>query len=88
MLAIPQLTCKAGKKTLLSINDLILASGQFAAIIGPNGAGKSTLLKAISQDVSSQGKIILHDIALDQWSPLERARHLGVLPQNFAVEYK
>lgn len=87
MLSIPQLTCKAGKKTILSIDALNLSSGQFAAVTGPNGAGKSTLLKAISKDVSSSGKIILHNIALDQWSPLERARHVGVLPQNSQLSF-
>ena len=87
MLSIPNLRCKAGKKTILSVNNFQLDAGQFNAIIGPNGAGKSTLLKAISGDIPSSGRINLHGLNLSKWTALERARHVGVLPQSSQLSF-
>nr|WP_062338032.1 ATP-binding cassette domain-containing protein [Herbidospora sakaeratensis] len=37
----------AGRRELLSVPDLHVASGRTLAVLGPNGAGKSTLLRAL-----------------------------------------
>jgi len=87
MLTIQNLTCKAGRKTLLSVANMHLSTQQFNAVIGPNGSGKSTLLKAISGDILSQGKVIMHGLNLSKWSPLERAKHVGVLPQGSQLSF-
>ena len=87
MLKINSLACRAKGKTILSIDQLSILTGEFSAVIGANGAGKSTLLKAISGDISATGKIFFHDKLLTQWSPLERARHLAVLPQSSQLNF-
>lgn len=87
MLTISSLVCSAGDTTLLSVQGLELSEGAFNAVIGPNGAGKSTLLKALSGDIPYRGNILLHDLDLNQWSPLERARHIGVLPQSSQLSF-
>jgi len=84
MLHISDLNCSVGKNTLLTVDQLSLESGQFCAIAGPNGAGKSTLLKAISSDITYRGHIRFHHRDLQHWSALEKARHIGVLPQSSA----
>lgn len=87
MLMLKDLRCKAGGKTLLSLKRLSLFSGSFNAIIGPNGAGKTTLLKSISGDISYTGEILFHGLRLEKWSNLERARHIGVLPQSSRLSF-
>jgi ABC-type Mn2+/Zn2+ transport system ATPase subunit len=36
-----------GRKTVLTVSDLVVRSGDFYGIIGPNGAGKTTLLRGL-----------------------------------------
>jgi len=40
------LTVRAGRRTILSIDQLAIQQGEFVGILGANGAGKSTLLRA------------------------------------------
>lgn len=87
MLAIHSLTCKAKRKSILSIQHFEVFSGEFNAIVGVNGAGKSTLLKAITGDMPSSGEIVLHGRNMENWSNLERAKHLAVLPQNSGLNF-
>jgi len=63
------------------------AAGEFWGFVGANGAGKSTFLKAISGDHNYTGQIIFHGTELSQWPALERARHVGVLPQSSSLSF-
>ncbi len=87
ILTIPSLKCLAKNKTILSVSDITIKTGELSAIIGPNGAGKSTLLKAVSGDTRPEGQIFFHGRDLKTWPAYERARHLGVLPQSSAISF-
>ena len=74
---------EAGKRTLLHGIDLELRSGQLLGILGPNGAGKTSLLRTLlGMAPASQGRILLQDKPLAQWSAGERARHIAYLAQG------
>ncbi|AYJ85995.1 ABC transporter ATP-binding protein [Sphingomonas paeninsulae] len=58
-------------------------AGQVTAIIGPNGAGKTTLLQILSGLTRlDAGSVVLDGVALDRFTPNERARRIGYLPQT------
>ena len=48
MISVQGLICKAGERTLLEIDQLVVRPGERVAVIGHNGAGKSTLLRALT----------------------------------------
>jgi iron complex transport system ATP-binding protein len=59
------------------------APGEFIALVGRNGAGKSTVLDLIvGLRRPTTGLIMLDRRALSEWTPLERARAIGHLPQT------
>ncbi len=79
---------EAGKRTLLHGIDLELRSGQLLGILGPNGAGKTSLLRTLlGMAPASQGRILLQDKPLAQWSAGERARHIAYLAQGQQVHW-
>ena len=60
-----------------------LRSGQGLGVIGPSGSGKSSLVRVIvGAWLPALGRIQLDGAALDQWSPEDRGRHIGYLPQH------
>lgn len=72
-----------GGRSLLDQVSLTIEPGRVHAVLGPNGAGKSTLLKLLSgEQRSTQGRVLLEDRLLQDWSALDRARRRAVLPQS------
>lgn len=71
-----------GNKPVLKGINLRLSPGKIVSVIGPNGSGKSTLLRALSGVLPLQaGRIWVQNRDLNQLSPIERARHIAVVPQ-------
>lgn len=61
---------------------LSIHSGEVTAICGPNGAGKSTLLSCLAGLVRpDSGLVAMGARRLREFSPTERARRIGYLPQ-------
>ena len=61
---------------------LSVPQGTFLVLMGPNGSGKSTLLSLIGGGLKlSEGAISLGGDSLSSFSPRERARRLGLVPQ-------
>jgi iron complex transport system ATP-binding protein len=71
----------------LSVQRWQARGGELHALLGRNGAGKSTLLRVIAGEMSFAGSVRLHGRELGDWSPLERARHLAVLPQASQLSF-
>ncbi len=62
--------------------------GRVTALLGPNGAGKSTLLSCISGLRSpDSGRVTLDGIDVGVLDRRERARRIGLLPQNGEVHW-
>ena len=77
-----------GHLSLLDGIDFTLKPGKVHVILGPNGAGKTSLLRILCGDLSpSRGEVMLHGQPYAEWSSLERARRLAVLPQHTTLNF-
>ncbi|OIP51508.1 MAG: heme ABC transporter ATP-binding protein [Deltaproteobacteria bacterium CG_4_10_14_3_um_filter_60_8] len=87
-LAVTNLTCQYGKKTVLTDVSLAVTTGEFLVIIGPNGSGKTTLLKILAGLISpSIGTVTLFDRPLASYSRRQLARVLAIVPQQMPMDF-
>lgn len=87
MLEVKQLKLTRASGFTVNIDTWAAKSGKLQAVLGANGAGKSTFMRLLCAEEPAAGKILLHDQPLEQWQPLERARHLAVLPQASTLDF-
>lgn len=67
---------------------LAVRSGEILGLVGPNGAGKSTLLRAVTGDCQVlEGQIEVAGRQLTELSARERARLVGVVPQQVSAAF-
>ena len=65
-----------------------VAPGEVVGLIGPNGAGKSTLLRAVTGTARvAAGRITLAGEPLEALGPRDRARIVGVVPQQVTAAF-
>ncbi len=82
------LTVSVGEKTLISDISLEVKPGEVVAMIGANGAGKSTTLKVLCGELRpDKGVVELNGKALFDWSAVERAQQMAVLPQSSSLSF-
>ncbi len=87
-LEVAGLTVHRGGRDLIQDITLSVAPGEMVAILGPNGAGKSTLFRSIAGEMPyDRGEVKLSGQAIDNWSPTEKARLLGILPQSSTLNF-
>jgi len=73
---------------LLRNISLEVEAGKVTTIVGPNGAGKSSLLKVLTGEMPpTAGDVHLNSRLLNQWSLLEKAQMLAVLPQHTLLNF-
>ncbi|MBT4212427.1 MAG: heme ABC transporter ATP-binding protein [Porticoccaceae bacterium] len=73
---------------LLRNISLEVEAGKVTAIVGPNGAGKSSLLKVLAGEMPvTKGDVYFNSLLLNQWSLLEKAQMLAVLPQHTLLNF-
>lgn len=73
----------SSRRVALDGVSLDAARGEVTAVVGPNGSGKSTLVRALLGRVPLQrGSVEVDGRARAEWSPIERARKLAVVPQR------
>ena len=61
MLQANDVSVEINNKTILENIKFDVPAGKITALIGPNGSGKSTLMRAISGEISYQGKIFINE---------------------------
>ncbi|MEW6764884.1 MAG: ABC transporter ATP-binding protein [Pseudomonadota bacterium] len=83
MLSTHALHIRQSERMLLRNLTLSIHAGECWALLGRNGSGKTTLLHTLAGvRPPQQGRIILGDRPLDAWRGRQRARMLGLLPQD------
>lgn len=83
LLAIQDVSLTQGTRRLLAPLNLELKAGEIWALIGRNGAGKTTLLHTLAGIRPLEaGRITLLGRDLHAWPDRERAKVLGLLPQD------
>ena len=81
-LALSQVTCQRGGRTILTGIDVEIVPGQVLALVGPNGAGKTSALQLLSGElVPAAGQATLDGRPLSGFLPVELAHRRAVLPQ-------
>jgi len=76
------------QKNILKGIDLQIKKGSFIGIIGPNASGKSTLLKNMSKTlIADKGTVYLNKKILNDYSSLELAKKMAVVPQDTEISF-
>lgn len=77
------LTVQVGRTPVLHGIDADIPAGGLTALVGPNGSGKSTLLGSFTGAAARRtGQVLIGDDDVLRMRPRERARRIGVLPQE------
>ena len=87
MLQTHDVCVEINKKKILKNIKFDVPAGKITALIGPNGSGKSTLMRAISGEISYQGKIFINERDINFMKAWELATIRAVLPQNSSVAF-
>ena len=87
MLQTHDVCVEINKKKILKNIKFDVPAGKITALIGPNGSGKSTLMRAISGEISYQGKIYINECDINSMKAWELAAIRAVLPQNSSVAF-
>lgn len=88
LLAFGNATVGYGETPVVSGATLEISPGEVVGLVGPNGAGKSTLLKAVTGEARLiSGAIGLEGRSLADFTARERARVVGVVPQQVIAEF-
>ena len=83
-----KLSLARGEHLTLADVSVRINQGKITAICGPNGVGKSTLLMGLAGLLqTSHGVVVLDDQPLDAYTPQERAKGIGYLPQEAEVAW-
>lgn len=83
-LSVHDLVVRRGGARLIDGLSLDLGATGSVALIGPNGAGKTTLLRCLAGlERPDAGAVRLGDRDVVRLPKLDRARHIGFLPQHF-----
>lgn len=76
------------KEPVLKELQLEIREGSFLGLLGPNGSGKTTLLRLLSGALSPQkGNVFFKGQEVSLMEPAERARAMGVVPQEFNLDF-
>jgi iron complex transport system ATP-binding protein len=68
--------------------DLSIRQSDFLGILGPNGSGKTTLLRVLTGALKpTAGFVSLLGRPLTGYKPVELARIVGVVPQQFSLDF-
>jgi putative spermidine/putrescine transport system ATP-binding protein len=83
-LRITGLTAGYGGTAVLTIDELVIADGEFLSVLGPSGCGKTTLLNCLAGFVQpSAGQMTLDGADLTKVPPHRRG--LGLVFQSYAL---
>ena len=87
-LNVQDLSKKFDQFTAVEPLSFTIQPGEIVGFLGPNGAGKSSLLKVLTGEMPvTKGDVYFNSLLLNQWSLLEKAQMLAVLPQHTLLNF-
>ncbi|MEM8562660.1 MAG: heme ABC transporter ATP-binding protein [Pseudomonadota bacterium] len=86
-LAAHNLSLLRSEVTLLADINLAIDPGTITAVLGPNGAGKTSLLRALTGELTVNGRVTLQNTDIQDWPHAERAKCMAVLPQHSLLDF-
>ncbi len=88
MLNVRDISFSYGEGLILNKVSFIAQSGEITGIIGRNGSGKTTLIRCINNTIIPKtGDCLLGESSIRKMSIKERARHIGVVPQQQVIPF-
>jgi iron complex transport system ATP-binding protein len=87
-LSVEHLSVRLGGQPVIRDFTARFERGRVTAVLGPNGAGKSTLLSCLAGLRTPEGgRVALEGVDVTALDRRERARRIGLLPQNGEVHW-
>jgi len=87
IIRVSNLSYEINSNSILNDVTFDVIKGEFISIIGPNGAGKTTLIKCLSNNLGYNGEIQLKHKNIKQYTLKEKARVIGVVPQEYTLPF-
>ena len=87
MLKVDNVSFNKNGASILDSISFSLAAGEILGVIGPNGAGKTSIVKALLGDIATGGNVLFDGHPLKQFSTVQQAKHIGVLPQQSILNF-
>ncbi|MFT5560346.1 MAG: iron complex transport system ATP-binding protein [Candidatus Azotimanducaceae bacterium] len=88
VIRVTDLSYSASDVDLVCDLNIEFQSGALHVLLGANGAGKTTLLRCLSGELSpTTGQVLLDGRSLADYSLLEKAHRIAVLPQKSVLDF-
>jgi len=87
LIEVKDLSFKINDKSIVDNLSFTINKGEFVSIIGPNGAGKTSLMRCLSNNLKFEGEIRLKDKNIKNYGMKEKARIIGVVPQEYSLPF-
>jgi iron complex transport system ATP-binding protein len=88
ILEVKSLSCGYTNKPVISDVSFILKKSEITGFIGPNGSGKTTLFRTLTKIIKpSSGQILYQGIDISQYSQMELAKHIALMPQFLDIAF-
>jgi iron complex transport system ATP-binding protein len=87
LIEVKDLSFKINGKQIIDNLSFCINKGEFVSIIGPNGAGKTSLMRCLSNNLKYEGEVRLKDRNIKEYGMKEKARIIGVVPQEYSLPF-
>jgi iron complex transport system ATP-binding protein len=87
LIEVKDLSFKINGKQIIDNLSFCINKGEFVSIIGPNGAGKTSLMRCLSNNLKYEGEVRLKDRNIKEYDMKEKARIIGVVPQEYSLPF-
>ncbi|MDP3388271.1 MAG: ABC transporter ATP-binding protein [Eubacteriales bacterium] len=87
LIEVKDLSYKINGRKIVDNLSFTINKGEFVSIIGPNGAGKTSLMRCLSNNLKFEGEVRLKDKNIKDYGMREKARIIGVVPQEYSLPF-